>query len=143
LLPGAGDGHYRTAFATVVVPALDEYQPQLVLVSAGYDIHHSDRIAHMNCSVRAFHDMTADLVSAAERHSGGRIVVVLEGGYSLDWLPAGLENSLRALAGEPSLDIEDECPPVHEDQLARVREGLERVTEAHRERLGLGRKLDF
>jgi len=138
LLPQAGDGHYRTAFSEVVVPALEEFEPELIVVSAGYDAHHSDRIAGMNCSACIFHEMTAQLVSAAQRHGQGRVVVMLEGGYDLHWLPVGAENSIRALAGEPPLDVVDAAPVPHESHLERLNEALVHVLNTHKERLGLG-----
>jgi acetoin utilization deacetylase AcuC-like enzyme len=134
---GACDEHYQRACEQVIGPALDEFQPQLLLVSAGYDAHHSEQLAHMNLSIRAFHEMTRILVEASKRHADGRLVIVLEGGYNLQWMPLGIENTLLALAGEPSLEVADDPRPVHQLQITRVEDALEHVIATHRERLGL------
>ena len=137
LLAAAGDAQYRRAFEQVVIPALADYRPQLVLVSAGYDAHHADSIAHLGLTSAAFHWMTLMLRAAADLCAGGRIVAVLEGGYHLDWLPIGVENSLRALAGEAPVDVPDQAPPLHGAMQQRLNEALETAIETHKTRLAL------
>ena len=137
LLAGACDRHYATAFDEVIVPALDAYQPELLLVSAGYDAHHSDLLAHMNLSLEAYYRMSKTLVGAAERHAQGRIVIVLEGGYDLDWLPRSVDNTLRALAGEGPLDFADIPLAPHAAEIARVNDALDHVITTHKNRLSL------
>ena len=136
LLRGAADRHIGAAFVQVVIPLLEAYQPEAIVVSAGFDGHHSDPLAHLNLSLRSFHAMMVALRSLANRHSEGRLVMVLEGGYDLHWLPPAVENSLRALAEEPPLEMADRPPEVHPSQLALVDEALEHVIAVHRERLG-------
>lgn len=99
LSAGADDAVYRSAFERVVVPALEEFRPDLVLVSAGYDASARDPLAEMHLEPRAFGWMTRALTAVAERSAAGRIALVLEGGYDLVALEAGLVASLDALGG--------------------------------------------
>ncbi|KAG5190994.1 putative histone deacetylase, partial [Tribonema minus] len=87
LPPGSGEGAYAAAFERVVVPAVDAFEPDLLLVSAGYDASFMDPLAHMMLSSEAFRAMAARLVALAERHCGGRAVFLHEGGYSDVYVP--------------------------------------------------------
>ncbi len=80
-MPGAADGDYRKAFDERVIPALARYAPQFILVSAGFDAHADDPLGNLSLSDDAYRWMTAELVSLADQHAGGKIVSVLEGGY--------------------------------------------------------------
>lgn len=84
--PGSEDEDYMKMFQTRVVPALDKFRPQLVMVSAGFDAHRDDPLAQINLSDECFEWMTRQIVDVAEQHCGGRIVSVLEGGYNLQAL---------------------------------------------------------
>ena len=81
--PGSDDADYLRVIDERVVPELDEFRPQLLLISAGFDAHREDPLAHMNLSDECYERMTRHLVSVADQHCGGRVVSVLEGGYSL------------------------------------------------------------
>jgi acetoin utilization deacetylase AcuC-like enzyme len=81
--PGAGDEEYYAAFDSRVMPALEEFRPEVLLVSAGFDGHRDDPLAQIELSDEAYEQMTRRLVGLAERHCAGRIVSVLEGGYNL------------------------------------------------------------
>ncbi len=137
LLQGAGDSHCAALCERLVVPALDEFRPQLLVVSAGYDTHHADPLAHLRFTAASYHALTAALVGVADRHCAGRLVVALEGGYNLVWLPPCIENTLLALEGEAPRALDDIAPELHPTQLARVDEALEHVITTHRTRLGL------
>jgi acetoin utilization deacetylase AcuC-like enzyme len=81
--PGDGDDEYREAFESRVVPALDRFRPEVLLISAGFDAHREDPLAQMKLSDEAFEWMTRMLVNVADQHCGGRVISVLEGGYNL------------------------------------------------------------
>jgi acetoin utilization deacetylase AcuC-like enzyme len=83
LLPGSGDEDYLAAFGSKVIPGVDEFRPEVLLVSAGFDGHRDDPLAQIELSEECFEKMTAMLVAAADRHCGGRVVSALEGGYNL------------------------------------------------------------
>ena len=95
--PGGGDGAYDDAFRGKVVPALDGFAPQLLLVSAGFDAAEADPLAQMNVTRRGFRMMSDPLTAAALRHCDGRMVSTLEGGYDLDALADGVEEHVAAL----------------------------------------------
>ncbi|MDB5301908.1 MAG: putative Deacetylase, histone deacetylase family [Phycisphaerales bacterium] len=81
--PGSGDAEYLNAFHTRVLPALDAYKPEMLLISAGFDAHRDDPLAQIDLSEDAYEQMTRLLVQAADAHTKGRIVSALEGGYNL------------------------------------------------------------
>jgi acetoin utilization deacetylase AcuC-like enzyme len=96
---GAGDREYFDAFERRIVPALDSFRPEFILVSAGFDGHGDDPLSGTLLSTEAFGRMTEYLKAAADRHCGGRIVSLLEGGYDLEALADSVEAHVAALVG--------------------------------------------
>ena len=96
----AGSGHdeYIQAFRRDILPALDAYRPELIMISAGFDAHRLDPLAQMALTEETFSEMTRLLMEAADGSGSGKIVSVLEGGYNLDALSTSAEAHLRALA---------------------------------------------
>jgi acetoin utilization deacetylase AcuC-like enzyme len=95
-LPAGTDGAgFRRAFETRILPALDAFAPELVLVSAGFDAHRADPLAGLELEEPDFAWVTSRLLEAARRHAQGRMVSILEGGYDL-----------RALAGSAAAHVE-------------------------------------
>ncbi|MBX3532481.1 MAG: histone deacetylase family protein [Rhizobiaceae bacterium] len=86
LAPRTGSDLFREAFRSVVIPALDAFRPELVIVSAGFDAHHRDPLAEINLTEDDFDWATGELMEAAGRHSKNRLVSLLEGGYDLQGL---------------------------------------------------------
>ena len=137
MLPGAGDEHYLRAFEQVVIPALARYEPEAILVSAGYDGHFADPAyqAALELTAAGFYEMTRALVAAAGELCGGRLALMLEGGYDLQvGLPEGVEASVRALLGMDPVQWTMPDAPPHPAALQRVEEMLEGVIALHRER---------
>ncbi len=99
---GAGDEEYRHAFTERVLPKLHAFQPQAVLISAGFDAHAADPLAQINLSTEFYGWMTARVMEVADQYAEGRLVSMLEGGYSLDALPRCVGAHLSALAGVAS-----------------------------------------
>ena len=98
LPPGSGSAAFRAAITGIVLPALDAFAPQLVLVSAGFDAHRRDPLANLELDADDFAWVTARLVEAAQRHAQGRIVSSLEGGYDLGALAESSVAHVRELA---------------------------------------------
>lgn len=92
---GTGAAGFRRAFETRILPALDAFAPELVLVSAGFDAHRADPLAGLELEEADFGWVTARLLEAANRHAQGRLVSILEGGYDL-----------KALAGSAAAHVE-------------------------------------
>jgi acetoin utilization deacetylase AcuC-like enzyme len=88
---GSGDDAFFEAFADVVEPAVASFDPQLVLVSAGFDAHEDDPIAHMRVTTDGFRELSRRCAAL-----GPRVAAVLEGGYNITTLPRLVE---AALAG--------------------------------------------
>ncbi|HXX67501.1 MAG TPA: histone deacetylase [Polyangiaceae bacterium] len=97
LAAGGGDAVYRAAFERVVLPVVDAYAPELVLVSAGFDASARDPLAQMQLSANAFGWMARELARIAEATARGRIALVLEGGYDLVALEAGLRQAIEGM----------------------------------------------
>lgn len=99
LRPGSGSTRFREAWGERLLPTIDAFRPQLVLVSAGFDGHRADPVAHLELESDDFGWLTGELVAIAGRHAGGRIVSVLEGGYDLAALAECSVAHARMLAG--------------------------------------------
>ncbi|MGK2956129.1 MAG: class II histone deacetylase, partial [Solirubrobacterales bacterium] len=101
---GSGDAGYVAAMEEVVVPSLEVFGPELVILSSGQDAAASDPLGRMSVTTEGFRAMTAKLVEYAESACNGRIVALQEGGYSLDHMPFCVLATVEALAGlEPTL----------------------------------------
>ncbi len=97
LSPGADGVDFREAMNEVVLPALDAFQPDLIIVSAGFDAHIRDPLANINLVEDDFVWITGKLLDTADRHAGGRLVSVLEGGYDLEALGSSVGEHVSAL----------------------------------------------
>ena len=95
---GSVDDDYHLAFAEIVVPVLEQYDPDLLLVSAGFDAHERDPLAGMRLTSPAFGAMTMELRRVAEKCCEGRMVLMTEGGYDLRALAASLQAVVDSLA---------------------------------------------
>jgi len=99
LAAGSGGRELRKAVTEVWLPALDAFEPQLICFSAGFDAHVEDDMAMLRFVDSDYAWVTAQVKAVAERHAGGRIVSMLEGGYSLPALGRSAVEHLRVLAG--------------------------------------------
>ena len=98
LRPGAVSAEFRTAYEDTLLPALEHFAPELVLISAGFDAHRLDPLANLNLGTDDYAWITTRLVELAARHAKGRIVSSLEGGYSLTALRESTAAHVAALA---------------------------------------------
>lgn len=100
LPPGSGDAEYLLVLKEEALPRLKEYRPQFVLISAGFDAHAEDPLAHQNLSREAYLKMGRLLLELAQETADGRLVSVLEGGYNLTVLADCVEDQLKLLLGK-------------------------------------------
>ncbi|MBA3040545.1 MAG: histone deacetylase family protein [Alphaproteobacteria bacterium] len=100
LSPNVGSDHFREAFKSRVLPALNDFSPDIILISAGFDAHHRDPLAQINLVGEDFDWATGRLMEVADRFAHNRVVSILEGGYDLEGLAesAGL-HILRLMKG--------------------------------------------
>jgi acetoin utilization deacetylase AcuC-like enzyme len=94
---GLGDAAYLRSVEDVVVRAIDAYQPQAILLSSGFDAHRRDPLGGMRVTEQAYAEITRRVVEAAARHSGGRVLSLLEGGYDMEGLAASVAEHVNAL----------------------------------------------
>jgi acetoin utilization deacetylase AcuC-like enzyme len=97
LPPGAGSERFRAAWQGTILPALDAWKPDFLIISAGFDAHRADPLAELRVETADFAWLTAELVALADRHCAGRLVSVLEGGYDLGALAAASAAHVRQL----------------------------------------------
>jgi len=95
---GSGDAEYKKAFNQTFKPAALAFKPDFVLISAGFDAHEDDPLGGMKVTANGFADLTRIVKDIAEKCSQGRIVSMLEGGYSLGGLADSVEAHIRVLA---------------------------------------------
>ncbi len=86
LPPGSGGFRFQNVWADALLPALDDFRPQLLLISAGFDAHMRDPLADLMLETEDFAWLTRELRRIARRHAAGRVVSLLEGGYDLQAL---------------------------------------------------------
>jgi acetoin utilization deacetylase AcuC-like enzyme len=119
---GCGDGDYAASFADVLLPIADAYRPELILVSAGFDAHRDDPLAGMEVSEEGFAALCGAVKKIADRHSAGRLVLTLEGGYDLRALSRSARACIEVLAGAE--------PPPLRPQVSRAARALREVRAA-------------
>lgn len=101
---GVGDNGFTVIYNEIIIPALTRFNPDLILVSAGYDAHWEDPLANLNLSLTGYNWISRKLINLAEDICSGRIIYFLEGGYNLNVLGAGVSNTIRGLLGIESFD---------------------------------------
>jgi acetoin utilization deacetylase AcuC-like enzyme len=126
LSPGADDAVYLAAIDRMIAPILEQFDPDLLLVSAGFDAHRRDPLASMALTDWGYAAMLDRLTEALPRGHAGRVALLLEGGYDLTGLSESLRATLELLGG--TKPEERQLSPLrdgHERDLARARRALE------------------
>ncbi|MEO0728766.1 MAG: histone deacetylase family protein [Pseudomonadota bacterium] len=99
LNPGDGGSAFADAFRTRILPSVESFAPDFVLISAGFDAHERDPLANLRLTEADFEWATEQLLAVAERHAHGRLVSMLEGGYHLDALGRSAATHVKSLMG--------------------------------------------
>jgi acetoin utilization deacetylase AcuC-like enzyme len=99
LAPEDGSATFRAAFENAILPQLQKFSPELIIISAGFDAHYRDPLASLNLRAEDFGWVTRKLMDVADASAGGRIVSVLEGGYDLQGLQESVAAHVTALMG--------------------------------------------
>ena len=94
-----GSTKFRAAFENLILPQLQKFAPELVIISAGFDAHYRDPLASLNLKAEDFAWVTRKLMDQAEASAGGRVVSVLEGGYDLQGLKESVAAHVTTLMG--------------------------------------------
>lgn len=101
---GAGNETYTQAFSETILPAIDAFGPDMILISAGFDAHQADPLGSINLTTEHYAWMTRRLMECADHHCNGRILSVLEGGYDLDALALSVAVHIGTLKGFSSVE---------------------------------------
>lgn len=94
---GEGGDDYRAVFQKVLVAAADDFKPEFVIISAGFDAHKDDPLASMGLTESGYAELTEIVAGIAKRHANGRLLSSLEGGYNLTALAASVEAHIKTL----------------------------------------------
>lgn len=94
---GSGNHEYEQAFVDRILPRIDAFKPEFIIISAGFDAHHEDPLAQIELTTGFYAWMSERMMEVAEKHAGGRMVSVLEGGYNLQRLPECVARHVEVL----------------------------------------------
>ncbi len=97
VLPNHGDEEYKRLIERDLLPAFEKFEPEVIIVSTGFDAHVDDKMSIMDLSTQGFSWIMKKIVAMAERYAKGRLISVLEGGYELERLPELAENHVKIL----------------------------------------------
>lgn len=97
ILPGRGDEDYKSKLLNDMVPAFEKFQPEVLLLSAGFDAHESDLMSGTNLTTEGYDFVNETVLGLANGCSGGRVISVLEGGYHLEVLSTLVANHVKKL----------------------------------------------
>lgn len=100
LMPGMAYGDYLAIYKELLVPVAEEYKPDLILVSAGFDAHEDDPLGGMELCHEAFAELCQIVCQLSEKLCHGRLALFLEGGYNLKALAQSVQSCVRVMAGE-------------------------------------------
>ncbi|MBW1862413.1 MAG: histone deacetylase [Deltaproteobacteria bacterium] len=125
---GYGDGEFIGTFEEILKPIALEFKPEIILVSTGFDIYMGDPLGGMNVTPKGFAGLTRSIMEIAYSSCGGKVVITLEGGYSLEGLRDSVKEVLKELAGLSKTSIPDIMAKADKDMLNFV---VERVKEVH------------
>jgi acetoin utilization deacetylase AcuC-like enzyme len=116
----SGDLVFKMITSEVIIPMVKKRQPEMLLISAGFDSHWQDPLTNLGLSTRGFYDLAHCLVDLADVYCHGKIVFVLEGGYHPMKVASGVDACLRAMSGEGPDEISDPSPYPESDISERV-----------------------
>ncbi|MEW5908272.1 MAG: histone deacetylase [Thermodesulfobacteriota bacterium] len=126
---GYGDGEYAAIFETLLKPAALEFNPDIILVSAGFDAHFSDPLGGMRLSSAGYAALTRSLMDIASACCSGKLVLTLEGGYHLGALEASIRSVLLELSESSQTDIRHMAG---ESDSKKLDYAVSRFTHVHR-----------
>ncbi len=97
LSPHSGSAEIRTSWNTIMAPALQDFKPDFIFISAGFDAHESDPLAELNFTEDDYGWLTEEIMKVADAHCHGRVISILEGGYNLTALAASVAVHVKTL----------------------------------------------
>ncbi|PKN63527.1 MAG: histone deacetylase [Deltaproteobacteria bacterium HGW-Deltaproteobacteria-15] len=128
---GCGDGEYLAVFQKVLRPVALEFKPELILVSAGFDIYEGDPLGGMRVTTRGFAALTRSIMEMAQGCCNGRVVLTLEGGYNVEGLAESVKMVLLEMAGVSKTEIEELASNADQDFLDVIMRNVREFHHAH------------
>ncbi len=129
LSAGHGDGEYAGIFEQILRPIALEFAPELILVSAGFDIYENDPLGGMSVTPNGFAGLTRSVINLANACCGGKVVITLEGGYNLRGLEFSVKAVIRELAGLSETDPREMMLTANQEALTHT---LQHVSQVHK-----------
>jgi len=126
---GYGDAEYAAIIDRLLGPVAEQFAPDLILVSAGFDTHRADPMGGMRMTARGFAGMTAAIKKIADTVCGGKLVMSLEGGYNCEALAGSVRAVLREMAGITSCNVSAMAANADKKKMAFV---VRRCTDVHK-----------
>jgi acetoin utilization deacetylase AcuC-like enzyme len=123
---GSGDPSYWRAFKTIVLPIARQYKPQFILVSAGFDGYYKDTISELMLSAQIYVNIFREVLNAADKLCGGKLVAVLEGGYNL-WFLRRIIGACVAKMANKNIKVGDRRPPIDVKAERKAKKIIENV----------------
>ena len=111
MMPGSGDAQYLAVLDEIFAPVVRQFNPDIILVSAGFDAHYSDPLTDLNLTTQGFGNIIKKAKTAAEEVCDGRIIILLEGGYNLSAISRGILQEVSVLA-ELGINMKDTTPRI-------------------------------
>lgn len=108
MAPSSGDDIIQLLYKEIAIPITNEFKPEFILISAGFDTHHTDLLTRMGWTIQGPANLTKLIKSLADDYANGKILITLEGGYELDKQAQAIYNVLKVLNSETDLISEDE-----------------------------------
>lgn len=127
LSAGYGDGEYLGIFEQLIRPIAVEFNPDLILVSAGFDIYIEDPLGSMRVTPQGFAGLTRSLMETADRCCGGKLVITLEGGYDIYGQRDSVKEILRELSGLSRTDVQAFLSRANKDMLDYVMAAVKEI----------------
>ena len=126
---GYGDAEYTSIFQRLLAPVAEQFMPELILVSAGFDTHLQDPMGGMKMTAEGYAGMTASIKKIADTVCGGKVVYSLEGGYNCDALSGAVKAVLKEMAGITCCDVSAMAAKADKKKMAYV---LRRCIDVHK-----------
>lgn len=113
MVPRAGDAQYLEVIDELFIPIINQFKPDIVLVSAGFDTHFSDPITQLNITIQGYGEIVKKIKEEAKKVCDGKIVIMLEGGYDLKALSQGILTEISVL-GDLGIEFIEDNPKIEE-----------------------------
>ena len=128
MVPRAGDAQFLKGIDELFIPIINQFKPDIVLVSAGFDTHFSDPITQLNITIPGYGEIIKKVKEGVKKVCDGKIVILLEGGYDLKSLSRGILTEISVL-GELGIEFIDDTPKIEEGIVEYNNKMIDKIKE--------------